>query len=104
MAPHNLVLSVIGASLLWVGWFGFTAGSELAADSRAGMALAVTQYATAGAGLTWMFVEWVYRGQPDVLGIFSSAVAGLVAITRLEERRSRKAYNRTGTSWWWLSH
>src|SRR3546814_94308 len=81
MAPHNLVLSVIGASLLWVGWFGFNAGSELAADSRAGMAMAVTQIATAGAGLSWMIVEWVYRGKPSVLGIISGAVAGLVAIT-----------------------
>jgi Amt family ammonium transporter len=81
MAPHNLVLSVIGASLLWVGWFGFNAGSELAADARAGMAMAVTQIATAGAGLAWMFVEWVCRGKPSVLGIISGAVAGLVAIT-----------------------
>jgi ammonium transporter, Amt family len=81
MAPHNLVLSVIGASLLWVGWFGFNAGSELAADGRAGMAMAVTQIATAGAGLAWMFVEWIVRGKPSVLGIISGAVAGLVAIT-----------------------
>jgi len=81
MAPHNLVLSVIGASLLWVGWFGFNAGSELAADARAGMAMAVTQIATAGAGLAWMCAEWYSRGKPSVLGIISGAVAGLVAIT-----------------------
>jgi len=81
MAPHNLVLSVIGASLLWVGWFGFNAGSELAADARAGMAMAVTQIATAGAGLAWMCAEWTLRGKPSVLGIISGAVAGLVAIT-----------------------
>ncbi len=81
MAPHNLVLSVIGASLLWVGWFGFNAGSELAADGRAGMAMTVTQIATGAAGLAWMFAEWVVRGKPSVLGIISGAVAGLVAIT-----------------------
>jgi ammonium transporter, Amt family len=81
MAPHNLVLSVIGASLLWVGWFGFNAGSALAANGNAGMAMAVTQIATATAALTWMFVEWALRGKPSVLGIISGAVAGLVAIT-----------------------
>jgi len=81
MAPHNLVLSVIGASLLWVGWFGFNAGSELAADGRAGMAMTVTQIATAAAALAWMFAEWIVRGKPSVLGIISGAVAGLVAIT-----------------------
>ncbi|MFT3988596.1 ammonium transporter [Aestuariivirga sp.] len=81
MAPHNLVLSLIGASLLWVGWFGFNAGSELAADGVAGMAMAVTQIATAAAGLAWMFYEWVKHGKPSVLGIISGAVAGLVAIT-----------------------
>jgi ammonium transporter, Amt family len=81
MAPHNLVLSLIGASLLWVGWFGFNAGSAAAADGRAGMAMAVTQIATATAALTWMFVEWGMRGKPSVLGIISGAVAGLVAIT-----------------------
>jgi len=81
MAPHNLVLSVIGASLLWVGWFGFNAGSELAADGRAGMAMTVTQIATAAAALAWMFAEWIARGKPSVLGIISGAVAGLVAIT-----------------------
>ncbi|HSA80922.1 MAG TPA: ammonium transporter [Geminicoccaceae bacterium] len=81
MAPHNLTLSVIGASLLWVGWFGFNAGSALAADGRAGMAMAVTQIATAAAALAWMFVEWLRLGKPSVLGILSGAVAGLVAIT-----------------------
>jgi len=81
MAPHNLVLSVIGASLLWVGWFGFNAGSAVAAGGAAGMAMAVTQIATAGAALAWMLVEWLVRGKPSVLGIVSGAVAGLVAIT-----------------------
>jgi len=81
MAPHNLVLSVAGASLLWVGWFGFNAGSATAANGSAGMAMAVTQIATATAALTWMFVEWALRGKPSVLGIISGAVAGLVAIT-----------------------
>jgi Amt family ammonium transporter len=81
MAPHNLVLTVIGASLLWVGWFGFNAGSAVAADGRAGMAMAATQIATAAAALAWMFVEWLVKGKPSVLGIASGAVAGLVAIT-----------------------
>src|SRR5690349_10056914 len=81
MAPHNLVLSVVGASLLWVGWFGFNAGSAAAANGNAGMAMAVTQIATATAALTWMFVEWALKGKPSVLGIISGAVAGLVAIT-----------------------
>jgi len=81
MAPHNLVLSVVGASLLWVGWFGFNAGSATAANGSAGMAMAVTQIATATAALTWMFVEWALKGKPSVLGIISGAVAGLVAIT-----------------------
>ena len=81
MAPHNMVLSLIGASLLWVGWFGFNAGSAVAANGQAGMAMAVTQIATAAAALTWMFVEWMARGKPSVLGIVSGAVAGLVAIT-----------------------
>ncbi len=81
MPPHNLTLSVIGASMLWVGWFGFNAGSELAADGVAGMAMAVTQIATAAAALAWMFAEWKVHGKPSVLGIISGAVAGLVAIT-----------------------
>jgi Amt family ammonium transporter len=80
-APHNLVLSVIGAALLWVGWFGFNAGSAVTAGTNAGMAMAVTQIATAVAALTWMFAEWMARGKPSVLGIVSGAVAGLVAIT-----------------------
>ena len=81
MPPHNLVLSVIGASLLWVGWFGFNAGSATAANGNAGMAMAVTQIATATAALAWMFAEWVMKRKPSVLGIISGAVAGLVAIT-----------------------
>ena len=81
MAPHNVVLSVIGAALLWVGWFGFNAGSATAANGNAGMAMAVTQIATATAALAWMFTEWVVKGKPSVLGIISGAVAGLVAIT-----------------------
>ncbi len=80
-APHNVVLSVIGASLLWVGWFGFNAGSAVAANGTAGMAMAVTQIATAAAALSWMFAEWISRNKPTVLGIVSGAVAGLVAIT-----------------------
>jgi Amt family ammonium transporter len=81
MAPHNLVLTMIGASLLWVGWFGFNAGSAVASNGAAGMAMAVTQIATATAALSWMFVEWALKGKPSVLGICSGAVAGLVAIT-----------------------
>src|SRR5438477_8465784 len=81
MAPHNLVRRVLRASLLWVGWFGFNAGSAVAANGNAGMAMAVTQIATATAALTWMFVEWALKGKPSVLGIISGAVAGLVAIT-----------------------
>jgi len=81
MAPHNLSLTLMGASMLWVGWFGFNAGSELAADGTAGMAMAVTQIATAAAAMSWMFIEWMSHGKPSVLGIASGAVAGLVAIT-----------------------
>jgi Amt family ammonium transporter len=81
MAPYNLAYSVIGASLLWVGWFGFNAGSAVAANGRAGMAMTVTQIATAAAALGWMFAEWVAKGKPSVLGCISGAVAGLVAIT-----------------------
>jgi len=81
MAPHNLVYSVIGASLLWVGWFGFNAGSAVAANGGAGMAMAVTQIATAAAALAWMFIEWLVHKKPSILGIISGAVAGLVAIT-----------------------
>jgi Amt family ammonium transporter len=81
MPPHNLTLTLIGASLLWVGWFGFNAGSAGAADGRAGFAMLVTQLATATAALGWMFAEWIAKGKPSVLGIASGAVAGLVAIT-----------------------
>lgn len=81
MPPHNLTLTVVGAGMLWVGWFGFNAGSAVAADGSAGMAMAVTQLATAAAALAWMFAEWVSHGKPSVLGIASGAVAGLVAIT-----------------------
>ncbi|MBN2679415.1 MAG: ammonium transporter [Acidithiobacillaceae bacterium] len=81
MHPNNLMYTLIGASLLWVGWFGFNAGSAVAASDRAGMALAVTQIATAVAALAWMFAEWAARGKPTVLGMTSGAVAGLVAIT-----------------------
>jgi Amt family ammonium transporter len=81
MAPHNLVLSMVGASLLWVGWFGFNAGSAVAANGSAGMAMLVTQVATGAAVLGWMFAEWVISKKPSVLGMISGAVAGLVAIT-----------------------
>ena len=81
MPPHNLVLTLVGAGLLWVGWFGFNAGSALAADGRAGMAMLVTQLAAATGALGWMAAEWRRRGTPSVLGLVSGAVAGLVAIT-----------------------
>jgi Amt family ammonium transporter len=81
MKPSNLVLSMVGAGMLWVGWFGFNAGSALAADGIAGMAMMVTQVATAAAALTWMFLEWIKYGKPSGLGLVSGAVAGLVAIT-----------------------
>ena len=81
MPPHNLGYTVMGASMLWVGWFGFNAGSAVAANGTAGMAMAVTQIATATAALAWMFAEWISHGKPSVLGIASGAVAGLVAIT-----------------------
>ncbi len=81
MSPYNLTYAVIGASLLWVGWFGFNAGSANAANGRAGMAFAVTHIAAAAAALAWMFSEWISHGKPSVLGIISGAVAGLVAIT-----------------------
>jgi len=79
--PHNLVLTVIGASLLWVGWFGFNAGSELAADGVAGLAFLTTNTATAAAVLTWCIIEWLHLGKPTVLGAATAAVAGLVGIT-----------------------
>ena len=81
MLPNNLTYTIVGAAMLWVGWFGFNAGSELAADGVAGMALAVTQLATAAAALVWMLCEWIRHGKPSVLGIASGAIAGLVAIT-----------------------
>ena len=81
MAPYNLTYALIGASLLWVGWFGFNAGSAVGANGRAGMAMTATQIATAAAALGWMFAEWFAKGKPSVLGIISGAVAGLVAIT-----------------------
>ncbi|WP_407275753.1 ammonium transporter [Halothiobacillus sp. DCM-1] len=81
MPPVNLVYTMAGASLLWVGWFGFNAGSAAAANQAAGMAMAVTQIATAVAALSWMVIEWIMRGKPTLLGMASGAVAGLVAIT-----------------------
>lgn len=81
ITPHSVVLTVIGAAMLWVGWIGFNAGSELAADGTAGMALLVTQIATGTAAATWMFIEWFGRGKPTAVGIATGAVAGLVAIT-----------------------
>jgi Amt family ammonium transporter len=81
MAPHNLAFAVIGASLLWVGWFGFNAGSAVGAGARAGMAMLVTQVAAAAAVLAWLLAEWATKGKPSVLGAISGAVAGLVAIT-----------------------
>src|SRR6266581_2646013 len=78
---HNMVFTLIGASLLWVGWFGFNAGSAVTAGMQAGMAMLVTHMATATAGFTWMIVEWIMKGKPTVIGICSGAVAGLVAIT-----------------------
>jgi len=81
MSPHNLLYALIGASLLWVGWFGFNAGSAVAANALAGIAMANTQIATAAAALSWMIVEWMIQKKPSVLGMLSGAVAGLVAIT-----------------------
>ncbi|WP_092961645.1 ammonium transporter [Falsiroseomonas stagni] len=81
MSPYNLTFAVIGASLLWVGWFGFNAGSAVGAGARAGMAMLVTQIAAAGAVLAWLIAEWATKGKPSVLGAISGAVAGLVAIT-----------------------
>ncbi|WP_165680302.1 ammonium transporter [Metapseudomonas otitidis] len=81
MAPHNLGYTLIGAAMLWVGWFGFNAGSAVAANGTAGMALLVTQIATAAAALGWMFAEWLTHGKPSALGIASGVVAGLVAVT-----------------------
>ena len=81
MAPHNLGYTLVGAAMLWIGWFGFNAGSAAAANGTAGMAMLVTQIATATAALGWMFAEWITHGKPSALGIASGVVAGLVAIT-----------------------
>ncbi len=81
MSPYNVGYALIGAALLWVGWFGFNAGSAVAANGRAGFAMMATQIATAAAALAWMFAEWIAKGKPSVLGAVSGAVAGLVAIT-----------------------
>lgn len=81
MTPHNLPMTMIGASLLWVGWFGFNAGSNLEATGGAALAFLNTIVATAAAALTWMFAEWMLRGKPSMLGIASGAIAGLVAVT-----------------------
>ena len=81
MAPHSLTFNMIGASLLWVGWFGFNAGSNLEASGGAVLAMANSFVATAAAALAWMFVEWMAKGKPSMLGIVTGAVAGLVAVT-----------------------
>ncbi len=81
MAPHSLTMSMIGASLLWVGWFGFNAGSNLEASGGAALAMTNSFVATAAAALAWMFAEWIVRGHPSMLGVISGAVAGLVAVT-----------------------
>ncbi len=81
MAPHNMTMAVTGAGMLWVGWFGFNAGSAVAANGLAGMAMLVTHIATAAAAITWMLIEWMKHGKPSALGIITGAVAGLVAIT-----------------------
>ncbi len=98
MAPHNLVLSVIGASLLWVGWFGFNAGSALTAGGSAAMAMTATQIAAAAAALAWMFAEWLIAQKPSVLGMISGALSGLVAITPCGGlcRSGRRALHRAG--------
>ncbi len=80
-APHHLVISAIGAGLLWVGWFGFNAGSALAADSIASNAFAATHFSAAGAAVSWMVAEWITRGKPSLLGVISGVVAGLVGVT-----------------------
>jgi len=81
MPPHNLTITVAGAGMLWVGWFGFNAGSALAADGNAGMAMLVTHIGAAGGSLAWMFAEWIKYGKPSVLGIVTGMVAGLGTIT-----------------------
>ena len=81
MAPHSLTMTMIGASLLWVGWFGFNAGSNLEANGGAALAMTNSFVATAAAALSWMFAEWIIKGHPSLLGALSGAVAGLVAVT-----------------------
>ena len=81
MAPHSLTMTMIGASLLWVGWFGFNAGSNLEASGGAALAMTNTFLATAAAALAWMFAEWIIKGHPSLLGALSGAIAGLVAVT-----------------------
>lgn len=81
MSPHNLTFAMLGAAILWIGWFGFNGGSGLAANERAVMAILVTQIAAAAAGVSWMLVEWMLRGRPSLLGLISGAVGGLVVIT-----------------------
>jgi Amt family ammonium transporter len=81
MAPHSLVMTMIGASLLWVGWFGFNAGSNLEATGTAVLAMVNTIVAAAAAGVSWMFVEWMLKGKPSMLGVISGSIAGLVAVT-----------------------
>ena len=81
MSPHSLTMTMIGASLLWVGWFGFNAGSNLEANGGAALAMINTFVATAAAALSWMFVEWMLKGKPSLLGAVSGCVAGLVAVT-----------------------
>ena len=81
MKPHNLVISFIGACLLWVGWFGFNAGSALAANGLATSAFVATHFGAAAATLGWLLAEWVFAGKPSMLGGISGCVAGLVAIT-----------------------
>ena len=101
MPPHSLTLTMVGASLLWVGWFGFNVGSELAVDGIAAMVLANTQLATAAAVLGWMFAEWMVKGKPSMLGAASGAVAGLVAITpglRLRRSHGRHRARHPGRS------
>ena len=81
MAPHNLPMTVLGAAILWFGWFGFNAGSALAAGQVSTSAFVATHIAAAAATLSWVFAEWVHRGKPTVLGAASGCVAGLVGIT-----------------------
>jgi Amt family ammonium transporter len=81
MPPHSLTLTMVGGVLLWVGWFGFNAGSALAADGKAALAMANTFAAAAAAGLSWMILEWMSKGKPSLLGLISGVIAGLVAVT-----------------------